>query len=184
MSKSRKSTKKNSRTRRKRGGGDTHSSNPPKVKTCENLNSQLSWYRENIKILKGDNAKKFRDMLAHVKKLKDSPSNSYTYAKKKKYQQMINNLEAGAKNFYEKYLKKVPIAMFKEHTLEEGIAKYNEEIRYIKENEDWIDQKCKDPVEGGRKSRRKRRRRTNKRKSRRKSRRRKSTKKKRRRRRR
>lgn len=64
-----------------------------------------------------------------------------------------------------------------------GIAKYNEEIRYIKENEDWIDQKCKDPVEGGRKrTRRKKRRR--KRKSTKKRRRRKSTKKKRRRRRR
>lgn len=186
MSKSRKSTKKNSRTRR--GGGGEEWSPPPKlpplkVKTCENLNSQLSQYKEYINILNGKQAKKYRGMLGQVKKLNEELSNSHTYAVKKKYQRMIDDLEAKSENFYKEHLKKVPISVFKDHTLEEGIAKYNEEIRYIKENEDWIDQKCKDPVEGGRKrTRRKKRRR--KRKSTKKRRRRKSTKKKRRRRRR
>jgi len=180
MSKSRKSTKKNSRTRRKRGGGATHSSNPPKVETCEKLNSRLSRYREKIKILNGKQAKKYRGMLGQVNILNGSLSDSYTYAVKKKYLLTIDDLEAKATNFYEKHLKKVPKVMFKEQTLEEGIAQYNNKIADIKNRNDWIHQKCKDPVEGGRKSRRKRRRRTNKRKSRR----RKSTKKKRRRRRR
>ena len=173
-----------------RGGGGEEWSPPLKlpplkVKTCENLNSQLSQYKEYINILKGDEAQIWQGMMKTVKKLKDSLPN----ARRRKRPIIRGKIEvatAEAEAFYNKSkLSNLDLNLFlMEEDVGYGIAKYKAEIRYIKEHKDWIDQKCKDPVEGGRKSRRKRRRRTNKRKSRRKSRRRKSTKKKRRRRRR
>jgi hypothetical protein len=186
MSKSRKSTKKNSRTRRKRGGAGLYS---PKVVTCENLNSQLSQYREYIKILQGDDAQKWQGMKDDIKSLKVSLSNTYAQSKKRPIiRDKIKADTAEAIAFYNdsSSLSKLDFNLSRlQEDVGYGIAHYNKEIGYIKnKKEEIMYQGCKDPVEGGRKSRRKRRRRTNKRKSRRKSRRRKSTKKKRRRRRR
>ncbi len=195
MSKSRKSTKKNSRTRRKRGGAGSYK---PKVETCENLNSQLSRYREYITILNSDDALKWQGMLDDIKSLKVSLSNSYKVGGRRRrggapendeserYRRAIDDAETEAENFYKgSSLSKLDYDLLSYgEDVRSGIDHYNNKIADIKNEKNWTDQKCKDPVEGGRKSRRKRRRRTNKRKSRRKSRRRKSTKKKRRRRRR
>jgi hypothetical protein len=173
MSKSRKSTKKNSRTRRKRGGA---SRLPPlKVKTCENLNSQLSRYREYITILKSDDARTWQGMMKTVKELEVDRNNAHS-RNRPEIRGKIEVATAEAEAFYNKSkLSNLDLNLFRmKEDVGYGIAKYNDKIRYIIEKTDWIDQGCTDTVEGGRKrTRRKKRRR-----------RRKSTKKKRRRRRR
>ena len=190
MSKSRKSTKKNSRTRRKRGGGGRQYDD---VVTCENLNRQLSRYREYIQILKSDDARKWQGMLDKIERLKVSLSNSYKVGGRRRrggapendeserYRRAIDDAETEAANFYKSSsLSKLDYDM--KEDVRSGIDHYNEKIEYIKKNPDWVAQGCKDTVEGGRKrTRRKKRRR--RRKSTKKKRRRKSTKKKRRRRR-